>query len=95
MYQFHCEPKNFRNKGRELENLCKDKTNSLEKMRQTIEQYKRDVERYHECKCHLGLIEMLERKRPWVALELVRDDQMHRAGLDCRMLAKKYGLGAL
>ncbi|NWU71665.1 SMC5 protein, partial [Pterocles burchelli] len=53
-------------------NLCRDKTNSLEKMRQRVERYKQDVERYHECKRHLDLIEMLERKRPWVEYENVR-----------------------
>ncbi|XP_009884709.1 PREDICTED: structural maintenance of chromosomes protein 5 [Charadrius vociferus] len=72
MYRFHCELKNFREKERELENLCRDKTNSLEKMRQRIERYKQDVERYHERKRHLDLIEMLERKRPWVEYENVR-----------------------
>uniref|UniRef100_A0A8B9CTA5 Structural maintenance of chromosomes protein 5 n=1 Tax=Anser brachyrhynchus TaxID=132585 RepID=A0A8B9CTA5_9AVES len=72
MYKFHCELKNFREKERELENLCKDKTNSLEKMKQRVERYKQDVERYHERKRHLDLIEMLERKRPWVEYETVR-----------------------
>ncbi|NXK43895.1 SMC5 protein, partial [Chauna torquata] len=55
-----------------LQNLCKDKTNSLEKMKQRVERYKQDVERYHERKRHLDLIEMLERKRPWVEYETVR-----------------------
>ncbi|XP_030368226.1 structural maintenance of chromosomes protein 5 isoform X2 [Strigops habroptila] len=73
MYQFHCELKNFREKERELENLCRDKTNSLEKMKQRVERYKQDVERYHERKRHLDLIEMLERKRPWVEYENVRE----------------------
>ncbi|NWX20192.1 SMC5 protein, partial [Aegotheles bennettii] len=53
-------------------NLCRDKTNSLEKMRQRVERYKQDVERYHERKRHIDLIEMLERKRPWVEYESVR-----------------------
>ncbi|KAM9367336.1 structural maintenance of chromosomes protein 5 [Phaethornis superciliosus] len=72
MYHFHCELKNFREKERELENLCRDKTNSLEKMKQRVERYKQDVERYHERKRHMDLIEMLERKRPWVEYENVR-----------------------
>ncbi|KAM6363306.1 structural maintenance of chromosomes protein 5 [Pluvialis apricaria] len=72
MYRFHCELKNFREKERELENLCREKTKSLEKMRQRVERYKQDVERYHERKRHLDLIEMLERKRPWVEYENVR-----------------------
>ncbi|XP_030323655.1 structural maintenance of chromosomes protein 5 [Calypte anna] len=72
MYHFHCELKNFREKERELENLCRDKTNSLEKMKQRVERYKQDVERYHERKRHMDLVEMLERKRPWVEYENVR-----------------------
>ncbi|XP_064032553.1 structural maintenance of chromosomes protein 5 [Pogoniulus pusillus] len=72
MYQFHCELKNSREKERELETLCRDKANSLEKMRQRIERYKQDVDRYHERKRHLDLIEMLERKRPWVEYENIR-----------------------
>ncbi|NXX42679.1 SMC5 protein, partial [Tricholaema leucomelas] len=53
-------------------NLCRDKANSLEKMRQRVERYKQDVDRYHERKRHLDLIEMLERKRPWVEYENIR-----------------------
>lgn len=49
-----------------LQNLCREKTTSLEKMKQRVERYKQDVDRYHECKRHVDLIEMLERKRPWV-----------------------------
>ncbi|XP_062368984.1 structural maintenance of chromosomes protein 5 [Cinclus cinclus] len=73
MYQFHCELKNFREKERELESLCREKTTSLEKMKQRVERYKQDVERYHECKRHVDLIEMLERKRPWVEYENFRE----------------------
>ncbi|KAL9853747.1 structural maintenance of chromosomes protein 5-like [Geothlypis trichas] len=40
-----------------------------EKMKQKVERYKQDVERYHDCKRHVDLIEMLERKRPWVCLQ--------------------------
>ncbi|NXJ07583.1 SMC5 protein, partial [Odontophorus gujanensis] len=53
-------------------NVCKDKVNSLEKMKQRAERYKQDVDRYHECKRHLDLIDMLQRKRPWVEYETVR-----------------------
>ncbi|PKU45691.1 structural maintenance of chromosomes protein 5 [Limosa lapponica baueri] len=87
MYQFHCELKNFREKERELENLCREKANSLEKMRQRIERYKQDVERYHERKRHLDLIEMLERKRPWVEYENVR--QQHEDVKQSRDQAKE------
>ncbi|XP_010566912.1 PREDICTED: structural maintenance of chromosomes protein 5 [Haliaeetus leucocephalus] len=87
MYQFHCELKNFREKERELENLFRDKTNSLEKMRQRLERYKQDVERYHERKRHLDLIEMLERKRPWVEYENVR--QQHEEVKQSRDQAKE------
>ncbi|NWU85472.1 SMC5 protein, partial [Onychorhynchus coronatus] len=82
MYQFHLELKNFRERERELEvkmhymltlqQLCREKTNSLEKMKQRLERYKQDVERYLEHKRHLDLIEMLERKRPWVEYEDLR-----------------------
>ncbi|XP_034629986.1 structural maintenance of chromosomes protein 5 isoform X1 [Trachemys scripta elegans] len=72
MYQFHCELKNFRERERELENSLQEKTNFLEKMKQRNERYKQDVERYYERKRHLDLIEMLERKRPWVEYENVR-----------------------
>ncbi|KFO89041.1 Structural maintenance of chromosomes protein 5, partial [Buceros rhinoceros silvestris] len=87
IHQFHCELKNFREKERELENLCKDKTNSLEKMRQRVERYKQDVDRYHERKRHLDLIEMLERKRPWVEYENVR--QQHEEVKQSRDQAKE------
>ncbi|XP_021236261.1 structural maintenance of chromosomes protein 5 [Numida meleagris] len=72
MYQFHCKLKKLKEKERELENVCKDKVNSLEKMKQRAERYKQDVDRYHECKRHLDLIDMLQRKRPWVEYETVR-----------------------
>ncbi|XP_077792069.1 structural maintenance of chromosomes protein 5 isoform X2 [Podarcis muralis] len=72
MYKYHCDLKNFRQRERELENSCKEKHSNLEKMKQTNERYKQDVERYHEHKRHLDLIAMLERKRPWVVYEDVR-----------------------
>ncbi|POI35606.1 hypothetical protein CIB84_000642 [Bambusicola thoracicus] len=72
MFQFHCKLKSLKEKERELENVCKDKVNSLEKMKQRAERYKQDVDRYHECKRHLDLIDMLQRKRPWVEYETVR-----------------------
>ncbi|XP_077200942.1 structural maintenance of chromosomes protein 5 [Paroedura picta] len=72
MYKFHCELKNFRQHERELENSCKERDINLEKLKQKNERYKQDVERYHEHKRHLDLIAMLERKRPWVVYENVR-----------------------
>ncbi|KAJ7427663.1 Structural maintenance of chromosomes protein 5 [Willisornis vidua] len=87
MYQFHCELKNFRERERELEHLCREKTNSLEKMKQRVERYKQDVERYHECKRHKDLIEMLERKRLWVEYENVR--KQHEVVKQSRTQAKK------
>ncbi|KAM9262009.1 structural maintenance of chromosomes protein 5 [Morus bassanus] len=87
MYQFHCELKNFREKEKELENLCREKTNSLEKMRQRVERYKQDVDRFHERKQHLDLIDMLERKRPWVEYECVR--QQHEEAKQRRDQAKE------
>ncbi|XP_058679408.1 structural maintenance of chromosomes protein 5 isoform X2 [Ammospiza nelsoni] len=87
MYQFHCELKNFREKERELENFFREKNTSLEKMKQRVERYKQDVERYHECKRHVDLIEMLERKRPWVEYENVREQ--HEEVKQCRNQVKK------
>uniref|UniRef100_A0A8C5WDB0 Structural maintenance of chromosomes protein 5 n=1 Tax=Leptobrachium leishanense TaxID=445787 RepID=A0A8C5WDB0_9ANUR len=72
MYKFHCELKNCREKERELENSYKSKEEYLEKLKQRNERYKQDVERYYERKRHLDKIEMLERKRPWVEYENVR-----------------------
>ncbi|KAJ1206907.1 hypothetical protein NDU88_002300 [Pleurodeles waltl] len=72
MFAFHNELKNFRNKEKDLENSCKEKNDFLEKMKQRNERHKQDVERYYERKRHLDLIEMLERKRPWVEYENVR-----------------------
>ncbi|XP_006002040.1 structural maintenance of chromosomes protein 5 [Latimeria chalumnae] len=72
MYKFHCELKNFREKEKELENSCKEKSEFLEKMKQRNERNKQDVARYYEQKFHLDTIEMLERKRPWVEYENVR-----------------------
>ncbi|XP_064295491.1 structural maintenance of chromosomes protein 5 isoform X1 [Phalacrocorax carbo] len=87
MYQFHCELKNFREKEKELENLCREKAKSLEKMRQRVERYKQDVDRFHERKQHLDLIAMLERKRPWVEYESVR--QQHEEAKQKRDRAKE------
>ncbi|NXU88767.1 SMC5 protein, partial [Xiphorhynchus elegans] len=70
-----------------LQHLCREKTNSLEKMKQRVERYKQDVERYHERKRHIDLIEMLERKRPWVEYENVREQ--HEEVKQNRNQAKK------
>ncbi|XP_059692623.1 structural maintenance of chromosomes protein 5 isoform X3 [Haemorhous mexicanus] len=56
-------------------------------MKQRVERYKQDVERYHECKRHVDLIEMLERKRPWVEYENVREQ--HEEVKQCRNQVKK------
>ncbi|KAL6092464.1 hypothetical protein STEG23_022810 [Scotinomys teguina] len=74
MHRYHCELKNFREKEKQLEISCKEKTEYLEKMVQRNERYKQDVERYYERKRHLDLIEMLEAKRPWVEYENVRQE---------------------
>uniref|UniRef100_A0A4W2HXA9 Structural maintenance of chromosomes protein 5 n=1 Tax=Bos indicus x Bos taurus TaxID=30522 RepID=A0A4W2HXA9_BOBOX len=70
MHKYHCELKNFREKEKQLETSCKQKTEYLEKMIQRNERYKQDVDRFYERKRHLDLIEMLEAKRPWVIEEL-------------------------
>ncbi|XP_069817962.1 structural maintenance of chromosomes protein 5 [Dendropsophus ebraccatus] len=72
MYNYHCELKNFRKNEKELEDTCKNKEEVLEKLKQRNERYKQDVERYYEKKRHLDKIEMLQRKRPWVEYENVR-----------------------
>ncbi|XP_021569033.1 structural maintenance of chromosomes protein 5 isoform X2 [Carlito syrichta] len=74
MHRYHCELKNFREKEKQLEISCKEKTEYLEKMVQRNERYKQDVERFYERKRHLDLIEMLEAKRPWVEYENVRQE---------------------
>ncbi|XP_016818670.1 structural maintenance of chromosomes protein 5 isoform X2 [Cricetulus griseus] len=74
MHRYHCELKNFREKEKQLETSCKEKTEYLEKMVQRNERYKQDVERFYERKRHLDLIEMLEAKRPWVEYENVRQE---------------------
>ncbi|NXM66247.1 SMC5 protein, partial [Serilophus lunatus] len=56
-----------------FQHLCKEKTSLLDKLKQRAERYKQDVERYHEHKRHIDLIEMLERKRPWLEYESVRE----------------------
>ncbi|XP_077105180.1 structural maintenance of chromosomes protein 5 isoform X2 [Ranitomeya variabilis] len=74
MYNYHCELKNFRKNEKELEDSCKTKEEFLEKLKQGNERYKQDVERYYVKKRHLDKIEMLERKRPWVEYEHVRQE---------------------
>lgn len=43
-----------------------EKTAFLEKAKQRNERNKLDVNRYYEKKRHLDMIEMLEKKKPWV-----------------------------
>ncbi|KAK2851334.1 hypothetical protein Q5P01_007610 [Channa striata] len=74
MYEYHCELKNFRNKERELENVVKEKASFLEKAKQRNERNKHDVTRYYEKKRHLDVIELLEKKKPWVEYETIRKE---------------------
>uniref|UniRef100_A0A669CV86 Structural maintenance of chromosomes protein 5 n=1 Tax=Oreochromis niloticus TaxID=8128 RepID=A0A669CV86_ORENI len=74
MYEYHCELKNFRNKERELENIVKEKASFLEKAKQRNERNKHDVNRYYEKKRHLDVIELLEKKKPWVEYETTRKE---------------------
>uniref|UniRef100_A0A671SMZ9 Structural maintenance of chromosomes protein 5 n=1 Tax=Sinocyclocheilus anshuiensis TaxID=1608454 RepID=A0A671SMZ9_9TELE len=74
MYEFHCELKTYRSKERELENVCKEKANFLEKARQSNERNKLDVERYYMKKRHLDRIQMLEKKKPLVEYETARKE---------------------
>ncbi|XP_051807111.1 structural maintenance of chromosomes protein 5 [Acanthochromis polyacanthus] len=74
MYEYHCELKNFRNKERELENVVKEKASFLEKTKQRNERNKHDVNRYYERKRHLDVIELLDKKKPWVEYETTRKE---------------------
>ncbi|KAM6982879.1 structural maintenance of chromosomes protein 5 [Tautogolabrus adspersus] len=74
MYMYHCELKNFRHKERELENTVKEKANFLEKAKQRNERNKYDMNRYYEKKRHLDVIELLEKKKPWVEYETTRKE---------------------
>uniref|UniRef100_UPI00398F87BA structural maintenance of chromosomes protein 5 isoform X1 n=2 Tax=Pristiophorus japonicus TaxID=55135 RepID=UPI00398F87BA len=74
MYKFHSDLKNYREKEKELENTCKEKTAALEKMKQRNERNEQDVQRYYERQRHLDKIKMLERKRPWVEYEAARQE---------------------
>ncbi|XP_031140394.2 structural maintenance of chromosomes protein 5-like [Sander lucioperca] len=74
MYEYHCELKNFRNKEREQENIVKEKSSFLEKAKQRNERNKHDVNRYYEKKRHLDMIELLEKKKPWVEYETTRKE---------------------
>ncbi|XP_070824535.1 structural maintenance of chromosomes protein 5 isoform X1 [Chaetodon trifascialis] len=74
MYEYHCELKNFRNRERELENAVKEKASFLEKAKQRNERNKLDMNRYYERKRHLDMIELLEKKKPWVEYETTRKE---------------------
>ncbi|XP_054626481.1 structural maintenance of chromosomes protein 5 isoform X1 [Dunckerocampus dactyliophorus] len=74
MYEYHCELKNFRTKEREMENVIKERNSYLEKSRQRNERNKHDVNRYYEKKRHLDVIELLEKKKPWVEYETTRKE---------------------
>ncbi|XP_013875182.1 structural maintenance of chromosomes protein 5 [Austrofundulus limnaeus] len=74
MYEYHCELKNFRNKERELENVVKEKTSFLDRAKQRNERNKHDVDRYYQKKRHLDIIELLEKKKPWVEYETTRKE---------------------
>ncbi|TWW56589.1 structural maintenance of chromosomes protein 5 [Takifugu flavidus] len=74
MFEFHCELKNFRSKERELENTVTEKTKYIEKAKQRNERNKHDVNRYYEKKRHLDMIELLEKKKPWVEYESTRKE---------------------
>uniref|UniRef100_A0A8C7ZGI5 Structural maintenance of chromosomes protein 5 n=1 Tax=Oryzias sinensis TaxID=183150 RepID=A0A8C7ZGI5_9TELE len=56
------------------QNVVKEKANFLEKAKQRNERYKHDVNRYYEKKRHLDVIELLEKKKPWVEYETTRKE---------------------
>ncbi|XP_077370284.1 structural maintenance of chromosomes protein 5 isoform X1 [Festucalex cinctus] len=73
LYEYHCELKNSRVKDREMENVIKERTSYLEKTKQRYETNKLDEKRYYEKKRHLDVIELLEKKTPWVEYETTRE----------------------
>ncbi|XP_037314140.2 structural maintenance of chromosomes protein 5-like [Pungitius pungitius] len=74
MYEYHCELKNFRNRERELENVVKEKVSFLKKAKQRNDRNKHDVNRYHEKKRHLDVIDLLDKKKSWVEYETTRKE---------------------
>uniref|UniRef100_A0A8C5HF97 Structural maintenance of chromosomes protein 5 n=1 Tax=Gouania willdenowi TaxID=441366 RepID=A0A8C5HF97_GOUWI len=56
------------------QNALKEKDSFLEKAKQRHERNKYDVNRYYEKKRHLDVIELLEKKKPWVEYETTRKE---------------------
>uniref|UniRef100_A0A8C4H0B5 Structural maintenance of chromosomes protein 5 n=1 Tax=Dicentrarchus labrax TaxID=13489 RepID=A0A8C4H0B5_DICLA len=56
------------------QNVVKEKASFLEKAKQRNERNKHDVNRYYEKKRHLDVIELLEKKKPWVEYETTRTE---------------------
>uniref|UniRef100_A0A669D4U2 Structural maintenance of chromosomes protein 5 n=1 Tax=Oreochromis niloticus TaxID=8128 RepID=A0A669D4U2_ORENI len=56
------------------QNIVKEKASFLEKAKQRNERNKHDVNRYYEKKRHLDVIELLEKKKPWVEYETTRKE---------------------
>uniref|UniRef100_A0A665U8G5 Structural maintenance of chromosomes protein 5 n=1 Tax=Echeneis naucrates TaxID=173247 RepID=A0A665U8G5_ECHNA len=56
------------------QNVVKERANFLEKAKQRNERNKHDVNRYYEKKRHLDVIELLEKKKPWVEYETTRKE---------------------
>uniref|UniRef100_A0A7N8Y246 Structural maintenance of chromosomes protein 5 n=1 Tax=Mastacembelus armatus TaxID=205130 RepID=A0A7N8Y246_9TELE len=77
----HCNQKTVEEEVKALRiqvsNLCqflpqsavKEKASFLEKAKQRNERNKHDVNRYYEKKRHMDVIELLEKKKPWVEYE--------------------------
>lgn len=63
-----------------FQNNVKEKDNYLQKAKQRNERNKHDVDRYYEMKRHLDMIELLEKKKPWVVSgtdEMLRRSSPH------------------
>uniref|UniRef100_A0A8D3BPT3 Structural maintenance of chromosomes protein 5 n=1 Tax=Scophthalmus maximus TaxID=52904 RepID=A0A8D3BPT3_SCOMX len=56
------------------QNAVKEKASFLEKAKQRNERNKHDVNRYYEKKRHLDVIELLDKKKPWVEYETIRKE---------------------
>ncbi|XP_053709705.1 structural maintenance of chromosomes protein 5 [Synchiropus splendidus] len=74
MFQYHCELKKFRDTEKEMERHLKEKSAFLERLKQRNERNGHDVNRYYEKKRHLDLIQLLEKKKPWVEYETCRGE---------------------
>lgn len=63
----------------------KEKASFLEKAKQRNERNKHDVNRYYEKKRHLDVIELLDKKKPWVVSGLTKNSLRNREQTACSL----------